>query len=140
MKDDQLQPSPVITLNRPLTPACGALSVFGESVRLEGDPFSITVKAWAGCEVIDIEPARPSTQPLGAALNDTVPLPVPVALPGTAIHSALLVAVQVQAVCTPNDPAPPTADSVAESGCRVMEQTAAPCVTARWCCFTRLRW
>src|SRR5580700_6500870 len=129
VKDVQLQPTPVTTLNRPLTPACGALSVDGESVRLAGEPFSVRVKSWAGCEVTVIVPKRGSTQAFGLAVYVTVPLPVPVAVVGTAIQGVVVEAAQLQVVCTPNELVPPPGPMVAAAGCSVMVQTAAPCVT-----------
>ena len=68
VKDVQLQPTPVTTLNRPLTPACGALSEVGESVRFKGEPFSVRVKIWDGCAVTVIVPEREFTQPFGLAV------------------------------------------------------------------------
>jgi hypothetical protein len=76
-----------------------------------------------------MEPERAVTQPFGAAVKGTEPLPVPATVEATKIHGALLVAVQEQAVCTPNDPAPPPTPMALAAGCRVMEQEAAPCVT-----------
>lgn len=67
-----------------------------------------------------------------AAVNRTVPFPVPAAPSVTEIHGALLVAVQLQpaAVCTSNDPDPPFRgtfvlpdDSAKEHPC--------PCVTVK---------
>jgi hypothetical protein len=59
----------------------------------------------------------------------TVPLALVVEGLDTVIQVVLLVAVQVQEVCTPNELVPPAALMVLTAGCSVMEQTAAPCVT-----------
>jgi hypothetical protein len=59
---------------------------------------------------------------------------VPVAGVETVIQVALLVAVQLQAVCTWNEPGPPAALIVLAEGCRVMEQTVAPWVTGMSAC------
>jgi hypothetical protein len=140
LKDVQLQPAPVTTWKLPLTPVCGALSLVGVSVKFEGEPFSVRVKSCAGCEVTVIVPVCEFTQPLGAAVKGTAPVPVPltegvgaVAVPvagvETVIQGALLVAVQLQAVCTTKELVPPATLIVLAAGCSVIEQTVAPCVT-----------
>src|SRR5690349_10341610 len=87
------QPAPVVTATVPVPPCAGTLADVG-SIANEQLPSWVTVKVWPA--IVSV----PVRGPPAAALNCTVPLPVPPAPEVSDRHGALLLAVQAQ-------PAPP---------------------------------
>jgi hypothetical protein len=93
------------------------------------------------CEIVTVRPAivivpvRRDVLSVGSTLNDTGPLPVPLAPPVIVIQGTLLAAVQLQAavVVTAEDPVPPVAPIEIKVGATVNEQVPAPCVTVKNC-------
>jgi hypothetical protein len=75
---------------------------------VHGTPACVIVKA---CPPPVIVPVRLALPVFAATVNDTVPVPEPLAVPVTVIQLAVLAAVQAQPaiVVTVNDPVPPAA-------------------------------
>jgi hypothetical protein len=88
------------------------------------------VKVWPPTVMV---PLRDVVVVFAATVNDTVPLPDPLAVPVTVIHVTLLVALQAQPApaVIENEPLPPDAGTDCEPGAMAYEQDvlAAACVT-----------
>ena len=79
-----------------------------------------------------IVPLRGVVVVFAATVNETVPLPDPLAVPVTVIHVTLLVALQAHPVpaVIENEPLPPDAGRDCDAGAMAYEQElAAACVT-----------
>ena len=81
------------------------------------------------------DPARPWADVLADALNETVPLPLPLAPPVTVNQLVLLMAVHAHPVVatTDVDDEPPAAPTVRLVGVSVTSHAAAACVTVKGC-------
>jgi hypothetical protein len=103
-----VQPVPAVTLTEPVPPAPATDWLVAEIEYVHAAPACVTVKV---CPPAVIVAVRATVLVLAAALNVTVPLPVPLAPPVTVSHVALLTAVHVQPVpaVTPTEPVPPPA-------------------------------
>ena len=101
----------------PVTPSGGAATAAGEMVKVHG-------AGGAACEIVNVCPATVkvpvrAAPVLGATLNDTVPLPAPLAPPTSVIQSAFAVADHAQVAAdavTLIEPVPPASVMLCETG------------------------
>ena len=123
LEDVQEQPAPAVTVIARLPPATDMDGAVGETVKEHGAPSWLTVNV---SPPIVSDPARPWPEVLAAALNETVPLPVPLASPVTVNQPVLLVAVHAHPVVavTEVDDAPPAAATVRLVGVSVTSHAA----------------
>ena len=132
LEDVQEQPAPAVTVIARLPPATDMDGAVGETVKEHGAPSWLTVSV---SPPIVSDPARPWPEVLAAALNETVPLPVPLASPVTVNQPVLLVAVHAHPVValTEVDDAPPVAATVRLVGDSVTSHAEPACVIVKGC-------
>ena len=132
LEDVQEQPTPAVTVIARLPPDTDMDGAVGETVKEHAAPSWLTVSV---SPPIVSDPARPWAEVLAAALNETVPLPVPLASPVTVNQPVLLVAVHAHPVVavTEVDDAPPAAATVRLVGVSVTSHAAAACVIVKGC-------
>jgi hypothetical protein len=124
LDDDQLQPAAVETVTDMLPPANGTDMVVGETVIVHPAPSWLTVNV--SPPIVSV-PTRACVAVFAAALNETVPFPLPLAPAVTVSQLVLLVADHAHpvSVATDVEPVPPVAATVRLVGVSVVSQAAA---------------
>lgn len=118
----------VVTVIVPVPPPGGAVMLTGLAAKVHEATGCVTTKL---LPAIDSVPILPTVVELAAAVNATLPEPVPPVPPEIVIHALPLVAVQLQpgVVVTVTVPPPPVAGTAWLVGEIVNEQGAAPWLT-----------
>ena len=126
--DVQAHPNPVVTVIVLVPPPAGTVTMSGVTENEHDALGSVTTKPFPA---IDSMAVRESVVVLDAAVNPTLPEPVPLAPLEIVTHDAPLVAVQLhpEVVVTVTVPPPPAADNDWLVGEIVYEQGAAAWVT-----------
>ncbi len=123
------QPLPTLTATDPLPPAATNAWLLVERLTVQfttGPAACVTVKI---CPPMVTLAMRPGAVGLTAALNATVPLPVPLLPEVTVSHAASLLAVQLQvpAAVTATDPVPPAAATACAVVASATEHSGSTC-------------
>ena len=124
----QPQPEPAVRAVVEVPPAAAIVLAVGEIANVHDEPDCVTVTVRPATVSV---PVRWAVEVLVAALNVTVPFPLPLAPPVTVSQAALLVAVHAHPVplVTAVVNAPPAEVSVRDVGETVKVQPAPLCVT-----------
>ena len=125
--DAHVQPDCVVTVIVPLPPDCATVRASGLTVNVHAAAASVTVNVFPAIVTV---PDRVAVAVFAAAVNPTLPAPLPLAPLEIVTHDVAVVAVQPQpvVVVTVTVPLPPAAGSDWLTGEIVNEQDAA-CVT-----------
>jgi len=128
VEEPQPHPNCVVTAIVPVPPPAGTVTSSGLTENVHNALGSVMAKLFPGN---DRKAVLPSVVVFGAAVNPTLPEPVPAAPPVIVTHDAPLVAVQLhpELVVTLTVPLPPAADRDRLAGASVYAQGVAAWLT-----------